>query len=135
MTRSSLQVGISAVETAWNGKLPDARIAGRGAICEAGSPSRDTAAVWEVSASPRPCVKGRQGRGSNGQRVRPFFASGADIGRADEVEFKRLRPGGHGTNKISKSGTTMQRTLIDESVFVPCRIDFWALGLCMPQLK
>ena len=73
-------------------------------------------------------------KGEGGKRVYIFVAEGSDIPRAAKVLGSRLKLAGHFSFKVSKSGQLMERTLIDEAVYQPERLDFCGGAECMPPL-
>lgn len=73
-------------------------------------------------------------KGEGGKRVYIFVAEGSDISRAAKVLGSRLKLAGHFSFKVSKSGQLMERTLIDEAVYQPERLDFCGGAECMPPL-
>jgi hypothetical protein len=75
------------------------------------------------------CIKGE-----GGKRVYIFVAEGTDIPRAARVLGARLKLDGHLHYKISKSGQLLERTIIDEAVYQPERLDFCGGAECKPPL-
>ena len=91
-----------------------------------GCPALDsTPAIWRPSAGS--CIyraDGTELRGIGGQRLYVPVMDASDIPRAGKVLFDRLWLVGFGRYEISKSGSLLQRSLIDASVFQPERLDF-----------
>ncbi|MEA5098528.1 MAG: hypothetical protein VB032_08345, partial [Burkholderiaceae bacterium] len=77
----------------------------------------------------------QQVKGMEGQRVYIIVADGTDIPRASEVLFKRTWLNGHGYIKISSAGSMLVRSIIDDSVFQPNRIDYCAPPICTAPLE
>lgn len=75
------------------------------------------------------CIKGE-----GGKRVYIIVAEGTDIPRAAGVLGARLKLNGYLSYKISKSGQLLERTLIDESVYQPERLDFCGGAECKKPL-
>lgn len=75
------------------------------------------------------CIKGE-----GGKRVYIFVAEGTDIPRAAKVLGARLKLDGHLYYKVSKSGQLLERTLIDEAVYQPERLDFCGGAECLAPL-
>ena len=67
---------------------------------------------------------GRELRGVRGQRLYVVVQEARDIERAAKVLQARLWLLGHGRFEVSRSGTLLDRTLIDGAVFQPSRLDF-----------
>lgn len=63
-------------------------------------------------------------KGAGGLRVYIFVANAPDIQRAGKALFNRLFLNGHGHIDVSRSGSFLQRTIIDDSVWQPERLDF-----------
>lgn len=98
-------------------------------------PLEHAAHVWAASTSS--CIfddKGKELRGTGGQRVYPFVADASDIERAGAVLAKRAWLKGYGHIKVSKSGQLLVRGLIDTAVFQTNRIDYCAPAICEPPL-
>ncbi len=74
-------------------------------------------------------------RGEGGKRVYIFVAEGTDIPRAGKILGARLKLAGHLNYKISCSGQLLERTLIDECVFQPERLDFCGGAQCFRPLR
>lgn len=95
-----------------------------------------SAHVWAASASS--CIfhaqTGHELGGIKGQRIYVLVTDAQDIPRAARVLHQRLWLNGHGYIKISKAGALLERSLIDQSVFQPSRIDFTAPAQCEPPL-
>lgn len=99
-------------------------------------PMQQAAHVWGASTSS--CVWNsktkKELRGIEGQRVYVVVADGRDIPRAASVLFKRTWLAGRGNIKISKSGSLLERSILDATVFQPNRIDYCAPAMCEPPL-
>ena len=74
-------------------------------------------------------------KGEGGKRVYIFVADGLDINRAAKVLGARLKIGGFLHYQISKSGSALERTLIDEQVYQPERLDFCGGAQCKAPLE
>lgn len=66
----------------------------------------------------------------SGQRVYLMVEDARDIPRAGSVLFERLWLTGHGYMKVSSAGSLLSRSLIDEMVWQPSRLDFAAGAEC-----
>lgn len=111
----------------------DALRAALAAVCPA---LADAPAVWRPSASS--CIWKKGGaelRGIRGQRLYIPVMDASDITRAGKVLFDRLWLAGHGCYEVSKSGSLLQRSLIDASVFQPERLDFCGGASCGKGLE
>lgn len=87
--------------------------------------------IWTASASS--CIyrdTGEELRGIAGQRVYVFLASATDIPKAGETLYQRLWLAGHGRYVVSKSGSFLDRTIIDGAVWQPERLDFAGGAKC-----
>lgn len=73
-------------------------------------------------------------RGIRGQRVYIVVNDASDIPRAAKVLAKLAWLNGFGCIKISKPGSLLPRTIIDELVFQTNRIDYCAPPICQPPL-
>lgn len=95
-----------------------------------------SAHVWAASASSRIFHEqtGFEISGIKGQRIYVPVTDAQDIPRAARALHQRLWLNGHGYIKISKAGSLLERSLIDQSVFQPSRIDFTAPAQCEPPL-
>lgn len=91
-------------------------------------------ALWWPSSSSHITRNGIDLTGLRGQRIYLPVASAADIPRAGHALFVRLWLYGHGWIKNSKSGTQLQRSVVDASVWQPERLDFAAGADCVPPL-
>jgi hypothetical protein len=65
-----------------------------------------------------------------GQRLYMFVKNGQDIERAGKAIVSRLWDAGHGFIKISSSGSRLERTIFDASVWQSNRLDFAAGAMC-----
>lgn len=72
--------------------------------------------------------------GLRGQRVYFIATNAEDISRAGKALFGRLWLLGRGSIKVSASGSLLCRTLIDQSVYQPNRLDFAAGSDCKEPL-
>lgn len=92
--------------------------------------------LWRPSASS--CIlhaaTGEVLRGITGQRLYVPVADARDIPRTGETLVARLWLAGHGRFEVSRSGTLLERTLIDASVWQPERLDFCGGAYCQPPL-
>lgn len=77
---------------------------------------------------------GTELRGIRGQRFYFSIDDGHEIERVTDTLFKKLWMAGYGWIKIGKSGACLTRTLIDDSVYQPCRLDFVGGAYCKPPL-
>lgn len=78
---------------------------------------------------------GSELRGIRGQRFYFVIDDGREIGRIGETLFQALWLMGYGWIKIGKKGALLKRTLIDDSVYQPCRLDFVGGAYCEPPLE
>lgn len=104
---------------------------------EASCPSiGDTTRIWVPSTSS--CIydqgTNNEVRGVRGQRVYVVVADGTDIPRAGKVLARRAWLNGYGYIRVSKAGSLLVRSPVDEAVFQPNRIDYCAPPLCEPPL-
>lgn len=76
------------------------------------------------------CIKGE-----GGKRVYIFVADGTDIKRAAKVLGARLKINGFLHYQIATNGNILERTLIDEQVYQPERLDFCGGALCVSPLE
>jgi hypothetical protein len=74
-------------------------------------------------------------KGAAGLRIWFLVEEAGDIPRVGEVLFQRLWLTGNGYVKLSKSGARLKRSIIDQSVYQPSRLDFAAGALCHAPLK
>ena len=72
--------------------------------------------------------------GLRGQRFYVIVSDARDIPRVGDLVFKRLILKGYGHIEISKSGQLLTRTLIDQTVFKPERLDFGSKASCIYPL-
>ena len=97
---------------------------------------KQAAHIWAVSTSS--CLydsnSGREVRGIGGQRIYIVVANGADIPRAGMVIFMRLWLAGFGHVKISKAGSLLVRSIVDNCVWQTNRIDYVAAPTCESPL-
>ncbi len=93
--------------------------------------------LWWPSASSHIYDRdsGREVQGLRGQRIYIIVKDARDIPRAGKVIYDRLWLAGHGTFKISKSGSLLERNLIDALVWQPNRLDFAAGAACEDPLE
>lgn len=98
---------------------------------------REAPSVWRPSNSS--CIynaeTGNELRGVRGQRLYILVANAADIPRAGQVLFDRLWLAGHGHCAISKSGRVLLRSVIDDAVWQPERLDFCGGAACDAPLE
>ncbi len=73
-------------------------------------------------------------RGQRGRRIYVLVKDARDIERAAKVLAGRLWLAGQGYYAVSKSGSLLERTLFDQSVFQPSRLDFAGGAKCGPGL-
>lgn len=78
---------------------------------------------------------GSEHLGARGQRILIPVIDGSDIPRAGKILFQRLWLAGHGHIDISKSGAKLVRTIIDDSVWQPERLDFCGPAICQAPLE
>jgi len=100
------------------------------------SPAVATAqCVWWCSGSSH--IHGPDGeiQGLRGQRLYLLVQDASDIERAGRNLAARFWLGGQGQIKISSSGQRLQRTLFDEAMHEPARLDFIGGAVCMPPLS
>ncbi len=93
--------------------------------------------LWATSSSSHifNAESGEDVSGLRGQRVYILVADAEDISRAGKALFDRLWLAGHGYYRVSKSGSLLERTLIDDAVWQPNRVDFAAAPVCEPPLE
>lgn len=93
--------------------------------------------VWCASASSSiyRVDTGEELRGVLGQRIYVFVQDATDIPRAGTVLFKRLWLSGFGRYDLSKSGSLLERSLADASVWQPERFDFAGGAQCGQGLE
>jgi hypothetical protein len=95
----------------------------------------DAGAVWIPSSSSYVMNGQEDLTGLKGQRFYIPVCDASDIPRAGETLFSRLWLAGLGKIKISKSGQKLCRSIIDQSVYQPERLDFAAGAHCDPPLR
>lgn len=78
---------------------------------------------------------GKDLTGNRGIHVYIPVATGKDISRASNAIQDRLWLNGYGYIEISKSGSLLERTLLDPSVAQDAKIDFAAGAVCHAPLK
>jgi len=97
----------------------------------------DVAHIWSVSASS--CIFNTETKsevlGISGQRVYIVVAEGIDIPRAGKILAKRAWLAGYGSIKISRAGSMLVRSVVDDSVFQTNRIDYCAPPICERPLQ
>lgn len=99
-------------------------------------PAIESAAyVWWCSASSLIFNDGAPVTGVKGQRVYILIENAADTKRAGDVLFNRLWLAGHGFYMVSRAGRPLERTIVDNAVWQPSRLDFAAGAKCLPPLK
>jgi len=93
--------------------------------------------IWAASASS--CIHrsdtGEELRGIMGQRLYVPVKDACDIPRAGFNLFQRLWLSGFGRYDISKSGALLERSIIDQAVWQPERLDFAGGAHCGPGLE
>lgn len=82
--------------------------------------------MWRPSASSNVMHThtGELLEGLRGQRVYVAAKKASDIPRAGTVLFKRLWLAGYGEIFIARTGTMLERTVVDAAVWQPSRLDF-----------
>lgn len=95
----------------------------------------DAAMLWRPSASS--CIyKGEEELiGIRGQRLYMLVQDASDIERAGKALFDRLWLAGYGHIQITRSGSLLERTLIDSAVWQPSRLDFAGGADCSHGLE
>lgn len=99
------------------------------------SPAVKTAqAVWWCSGSSH--IHGPDGeiQGLRGQRLYLLVQDASDIERAGQNLADRCWLGGQGQIKVSTSGARLKRTLFDEAMHEPARLDFIGGAVCTAPL-
>ena len=95
------------------------------------------AMLWWPSASS--CIwnaeTGVELRGLHGQRLYLLVKDARDIPRAGAALCEHLAAAGHASCLVSTSGTLLDRSLFDTSVWQTNRIDFAAGAYCEPPLE
>ena len=96
----------------------------------------DMGSVWTPSTSSCIFKGGQQLVGQDGG-MHIYFAvkNATDLPRFSEVLFKRLWIAGHGYIFITKDGKQLERTIFDQAVFSPERLDFVAGAVCRDGLE
>ena len=93
--------------------------------------------LWRPSAGG--CIyqtdTGAELKGVSGQRFYIIVADADDIPRAGNVLFSLLWLAGFGRYEVSKSGALLLRSIIDNIVFQPERLDFCGGAECGPGLE
>ena len=84
----------------------------------------NAAMLWWPSASSCIYAADQQLQGIRGQRLYLLVKDAADIPRAGQVLFDRLWLAEYGYIAISRSGSMMERTLVDAGVWQTNRLDF-----------
>jgi hypothetical protein len=105
------------------------------AIQQAAPGLADAALLWWPSASSCIWADKRELRGVMGQRLYVLVKDPADIPRAGKALVARLWLAGHGHIEISSSGSMLERTLVDASVWQPSRLDFAGGAACGAGLQ
>lgn len=95
----------------------------------------NAALLWWPSASSCIWHGDRELRGIRGQRIYLLVAHAADIPRAGKALVDRLWLAGHGDIQISGSGTLLERTLVDASVWQTSHLDFAGGAHCGSGLE
>lgn len=90
---------------------------------------------WPSSSSHIHDAEGRDLTGLRGQRLYLAVADATDIPRIGREIETRLWAAGHGRCDVSKSGQLLARTIVDTSVWQPCKLDFAAGAHCGPGLS
>jgi hypothetical protein len=93
--------------------------------------------IWTSSASSSVYRSdtGEELRPISGQRLYVPVFDARDIPRAGEILFQRLWLAGHGRYDVSKSGSLLERSPLDGSVFQCERLDFAGGANCGPGLE
>ena len=91
--------------------------------------------LWWPSASSCIWAGETELRGIKGQRLYLLVAEASDIPRAGKALVQRLWLAGHGQIEVSKSGSKLERTLVDASVWQASRLDFAGGAYCGPGLS
>ncbi len=74
-------------------------------------------------------------KGQGGLRVWVLVSDAQDIPRAGAVLFKRLWLAGYGRIDVSRAGSLLLRTLVDDAVWQPERLDFCGGAACTAPLE
>jgi len=92
--------------------------------------------VWTPSSSSHifNADTGEDLTGLKGQRLYFLVGDATDIPRAGDALFQRLWLAGHGFYQVTKSGAMLERSIIDATVWQPCRLDFASGASCTPPL-
>ncbi len=100
------------------------------------SPTIENAQVpWWCSASSYIHGPGGELQGLRGQRLFPLVKDTSDIERAGRNLADRCWLAGLGYIKIGDAGQRLKRTLFDEAMHEPARLDFVGGAICMPPLS
>lgn len=91
--------------------------------------------LWWCSASSYIYNGDDELQGLRGQRLYILVRDATDIERAGKALFDRLWLAGHGFYEISRAGSFLTRSLIDNSVWQPSRLDFAGGAHCTPPLN
>ena len=95
----------------------------------------DAGAVWLPSSSSHIFNGDIDLTGLRGQRIYLPVQDATDIPRAGAILHDRLWLIGKGRYDVSKSGSLLDRSLVDTSVWQPSRLDFGAGASCVSPLK
>ena len=95
----------------------------------------NSACVWWCSSSSLIYNDQEQMHGIRGQRIYILVKDARDIPRAGKNLFNRLWLAGHGYIKISKAGSLLVRSIIDDSVWQTNRLDFASGANCIAPLE
>lgn len=105
------------------------------AIREAAPGLSDVAMLWWASASSCIWRGDIELHGIKGQRLYLLVKDASDIPRAGQALVGRLWLVGHGHIEISKSGSLLERSLVDASVWQQSRLDFAGGAACGAGLE
>ena len=97
---------------------------------------KDAAMLWYPSASSHitNSESGEDLTGLRGQRIYLLVKNASDIPRAGQALAEALWANGFGHIEISTSGSLLERTIVDTSVWQTNRFDFAAGASCIPPL-
>jgi hypothetical protein len=99
------------------------------------SPTVETAQVlWWCSGSSHIHDADGELQGLRGQRLYPLVQDASDIERAGKNLSDRCWLAGLGYVKVGNAGQRLQRTLFDEAMHEPARLDFIGGAVCTPPL-
>ncbi len=99
-------------------------------------PGLDAAgALWWCSGSSFIYQGAEQVQGLRGQRIYILIQDVSDTERFGEILFKRLWLAGHGRVEISKAGSMLPRSVFDQAMFQPARLDFCGGAVCELPLE